>query len=59
MDVVEPADELARWKAAVAPILEDYVKAATEKGLPGAEFLKDLQAKVAANPLSASSTDTW
>lgn len=41
-------DELAKWKAAVAPILEDYVKAATEKGLLGAEFLKDLQDKIAA-----------
>lgn len=40
-------DELARWKQAVAPILDDYVKAASEKGLPAADFLKDLQAKIA------------
>ncbi len=45
-----PADELAKWKAAVAPILEDYVKATAEKGLPGSEFLKDLQEKIAAIP---------
>ena len=41
-------EELAKWKAAIAPILDDYVKACTEKGLPGGEFLKDLQAKIAA-----------
>ncbi len=42
------ADELSKWKAAVAPILDDYVKASAEKGLPGTEFLKDLQEKIAA-----------
>ena len=41
-------EEEAKWKAAVAPILEAYVKTAGEKGLPGADFLKDLQEKIAA-----------
>lgn len=43
------ADELAKWKTAVAPILNDYVKATTDKGLPGSDFLKDLQEKIAAS----------
>ncbi len=41
------AEEEARWKAAVAPILEAYVKTAGEKGLPAADFLKELQEKIA------------
>ena len=36
------------WKAAVLPILDAYVAAAKEKSLPGDEFLKDVQAKLAA-----------
>lgn len=42
-------EEIARWKEAVAPILNDYVKASTEKGLPGEAFLKDLQDMIAAS----------
>ncbi|OQA24760.1 MAG: C4-dicarboxylate-binding periplasmic protein precursor [Verrucomicrobia bacterium ADurb.Bin345] len=42
------AEEATRWKVAVAPILNDYVKAATDKGLPGGDFLKDLQERIAA-----------
>ncbi len=40
-------EELARWKAAVTPILDEYVKATADKGLPGGDFLKDLQARIA------------
>lgn len=34
-----PAEEDARWAAAVAPIFDGYVKAMAEKSLPGAEAL--------------------
>lgn len=40
--------EKQKWAAAVAPILDEYVKQATEKTLPGKAFLDDLQARVAA-----------
>jgi TRAP-type transport system periplasmic protein len=36
--------EAARWKEAVAPILDEYVATMKEKGLPGEEFLKETQA---------------
>ena len=39
--------EQQRWQAAVRPVLEDYVAATAEKGLPGAQFLADLQATIA------------
>ena len=42
-------EELAKWKAAMVPILNGYVKATTEKNLPGGDFLKDLQEKIAAS----------
>jgi len=42
-------EEVGKWKAAVAPILDSYVKTSSEKGLPGADFLKDLQEKIAAS----------
>ena len=42
-----PADEEARWKAAVEPIVEKYLAQTAEKGLPGADFLKDAQAMIA------------
>lgn len=41
--------EKQKWAAAVAPILEDYVKQATEKTLPGKEFLADIQARISAS----------
>ncbi len=41
-------DEVARWKAAVAPILDQYIQAAAGKGLPGSGFVKELQQKIAA-----------
>ena len=36
-------DEQARWKAAVKPILDEYVEQAKSKGLPGDAFLARLQ----------------
>lgn len=35
------------WKEKVQPILDEYVKATTEKGLPGEAFLKDIQSMLA------------
>lgn len=42
-------EEQTRWIQAVKPILDEYVAGCTEKGLPGAELLADLQAGIAAN----------
>ncbi|MCP4630438.1 MAG: TRAP transporter substrate-binding protein [bacterium] len=33
------AKEAARWKKAVAPIVEDYIKKTNDKGLPGGEIV--------------------
>lgn len=41
------AEEEARWKAQVAPIVEKYLAQTAEKGLPGAAFLKDAQDLIA------------
>jgi TRAP-type C4-dicarboxylate transport system substrate-binding protein len=43
-----PAEEIAAWKAAVAPILGEYVTATRAKDLPGDAFLADIQAMIAA-----------
>jgi len=40
-------EEEALWKAQVAPIVEKYLAQSAEKGLPGADFLKDAQALIA------------
>jgi TRAP-type C4-dicarboxylate transport system substrate-binding protein len=40
-------EEEARWKAQVAPIVEKYLAQTAEKGLPGAEFLAEVQALIA------------
>ena len=40
-------EEQQKWKQAVQPVLDDYVKAAKEKGLPGDQFLKDAQDLIA------------
>ena len=40
-------EETEKWKAAVQPLLDEYVKGAAEKGLPGAEVLADIQTLVA------------
>ncbi len=39
--------ENAKWGKAVQPLLDDFVKTAEEKNLPGKQFLEDLQALVA------------
>ena len=44
--IVLPAEEQQRWQAAVQPILDAYVAAATEQGLPGQEFLADLKTMI-------------
>ncbi len=41
------AEEEARWKEKVAPIIDKYLAQAAEKGLPGADFLRDAQALIA------------
>jgi len=43
---LSPAEQ-ERWKAAVKPILDNYVAAAKAKNLPGEAFLRDLQAALA------------
>ncbi len=40
------SEESARWQAKVAPIVEAYLASTAEKGLPGKEFLSDIQAKI-------------
>jgi TRAP-type C4-dicarboxylate transport system substrate-binding protein len=40
-------EETAKWKKAVQPLLDDYVKGAAEKGLPGEAVLADIQTLVA------------
>lgn len=40
-------EEEARWKENVAPIVEAYLQRTAERGLPGAEFLAEVQAKIA------------
>jgi TRAP-type C4-dicarboxylate transport system substrate-binding protein len=37
------AEEQQQWKKAVEPVLAAYVEAAKAKGLPGEQFLKDVQ----------------
>ena len=41
------AEEQARWKAGVKPVLENYLKQTKEKNVPGEAFLKDLEAGIA------------
>lgn len=41
-------EEEARWKAAVEPLVADYLKRTNEKGLPGAEFLAEIRALISA-----------
>lgn len=51
--IVLPQDQQAAWQAKIAPVLQDYVDRVTQKGLPGAALLKDLQALVAAAQTAA------
>ncbi|MGQ9661782.1 MAG: TRAP transporter substrate-binding protein [Kiritimatiellia bacterium] len=41
-----PQAEQERWKAAVKPILDDYIAEAAKKNLPGAALLQDIQAEL-------------
>ncbi len=41
------AEEQQKWKQAVQPVLNAYVAAAKEKGLPGEQFLRDAQDLIA------------
>jgi TRAP-type C4-dicarboxylate transport system substrate-binding protein len=38
--------ESAKWAKAVAPVVDDYIKAATKKGLPGKEYVEFIRAKI-------------
>ncbi len=42
-------EEAARWKAAAAPIIDDYVAEATGKGLPGKDVVDYIRASLNAN----------
>jgi len=54
-EIIELAPEQqALWKERVQPILDDYIAAAKAKGLPGEEFLKDIQALIAQSAGPAS-----
>jgi len=37
------AAEQARWKAAVKPVAEDYIKSAESKGLPGRQAVAEVE----------------
>jgi hypothetical protein len=39
-----PPQELARWKAAVEPLWEEFIAKNEAKGLPAKELVKDLRA---------------
>ena len=41
-------EEEGRWKAAVEPLVQDYLKRTGEKGLPGAEFLAEIRGLIPA-----------
>lgn len=48
-EIIElPEAEVVRWKQAVQPILDDYVKSVEAQGLPARQFLADLQQRVGA-----------
>jgi TRAP-type C4-dicarboxylate transport system substrate-binding protein len=38
--------ESARWAEAVAPVVDEYIKAAAKKGLPGKEYVEFIRAKI-------------
>ncbi|MBI5386286.1 MAG: TRAP transporter substrate-binding protein [Verrucomicrobia bacterium] len=42
-----PDAEQAKWKEAVKPVLDAFLKQAKEKNLPGEAFLQDIQAEIA------------
>ena len=42
-----PAGETQKWKDAVKPVVDDYLKTTKDKNLPGDQFLKDIQQRLA------------
>jgi hypothetical protein len=38
--------ENARWAEAVEPVMEEYIKATEEKGLPGRDYVKSIREQV-------------
>jgi TRAP-type C4-dicarboxylate transport system substrate-binding protein len=42
-----PEEETDRWRERILPVLDQFVEAAEAKGLPGRQFLSDLQSEVA------------
>jgi len=39
-------EESARWAKAVAPVVDDYIKEITQKGMPGQEYVDFIRAKI-------------
>ena len=39
-------EESARWAKAVAPVVDEYIKAANKKGLPGKEYVEFIRTKI-------------
>ena len=39
-------EESAKWAEAVAPVVDEYIEAATKKGLPGKEYVEFIRAKI-------------
>jgi len=46
--IVLAPDQQTAWQERIAPVLQDFAARSTQKGLPGAALLKDLQELVAA-----------
>jgi TRAP-type C4-dicarboxylate transport system substrate-binding protein len=47
------AEEQEKWKQAVVPMLENYIKKAKEKNLPGQELVADIQKLISESTASA------
>lgn len=43
-------EQKQRWKEAVQPVIDEYIAAAGEKGLPGAAFVNDIQVMITEQP---------
>jgi hypothetical protein len=39
-------EENARWKKAVSPIIQDYIKTTDAKGLPGQQAVKEVDSLI-------------
>ena len=49
-DIIPLAEtEKTRWKVAVEPIVTEYVEAVTAKGLPGKQYIKDIEGMIESN----------